>query len=142
MPHSVQFIRRELDGSLWLEASHKGYAQALGLTHRRKLFLDASGEDFRGEDTLEGSGGSFFALRFHLHPNVHASRVQGRPAILLKLPGGVGWEFMASGGRIGLDESIYLGHGGAPRRTEQIVVSGLLQGEGAVLKWRFSRIKG
>ncbi len=140
--HPVQFIRRELDGSLWLEASHKGYAQGLGLTHRRKLFLDVSGEDFRGEDTLEGSGGSFFALRFHLHPNVHASKVRGRPAILLKLPGGVGWEFMASGGRIGLDESIYLGHGGAPRRTEQIVVSGLLQGEGARLKWRFGRIKG
>lgn len=139
-PTSVECTRREADGAVWLETSHDGYGKSVGIVHRRKLFLDASGEDFRGEDLVEGSGGKSFSIRFHLHPGVHASRVQGRAAILLKLAGGAGWQFQASGGGITLEESIYLSGHGEPRRCEQIVISGPLHGDGAQVKWRFHKI--
>lgn len=139
-PTNVTCTRRESDGTVWLETGHNGYGRTVGVLHKRNLFLTEGGEDLRGEDTVEGSGGKEFAIRFHLHPGVHASQVQGRSAVLLKLPGGGGWHFQASGGAISLEESVYLGDGGDPRRAEQIVVSGPLHGDGAQVKWRFHKI--
>jgi len=134
--------RRETGGSIWLDAAHHGYQRRFGLTHRRKLYMEASGEDFRGEDTLTGPGGNSFALRFHLHPGVQASLVEGGRAVLLRLGKRPvsGWRFRADGGEIGLEESIYLGGDGRGRRTSQIVVRGPLGGDGASVKWRFDYI--
>ena len=139
-PTNVTCTRRESDGKVWLETGHNGYVKTVGVLHKRNLYLSPDGEDLRGEDSIEGSGGKDFAIRFHLHPGVHASLVQDRSAVLLKLPSGGGWQFQASGGSISLEESIYLGDGGEPRRIEQIVVSGPLHGDGAEIKWRFHKI--
>ncbi len=139
-PRHVECTRREADGSVWLDTSHDGYRNSVGIIHHRKLYLEASGEDFRGEDLIEGSGGKNFAVRFHLHPGVHASQVQGKSTVLLKLGSGAGWQFQASGGNIRLEESIYLSGHGEPRRSEQIVVSGPLHGDGAQIKWRLHHI--
>ncbi len=139
-PSNVECLRREADGSVWLETSHDGYRRSIGILHRRKLYLEASGEDFRGEDIIEGSGGNAFNVRFHLHPGVHASRVEGKSTILLKLAHGAGWEFQASGGSIDLEESIYLNGRDEPRRCEQIVISSPLHGNGAQIKWRLHKI--
>src|SRR3546814_1131249 len=74
---AVACRRDEADGSIWLETSHDGYLPVFGLTHHRRLFLSASGDDLRGEDrfTAETSGAARpcdVALRFHLHPEVQA----------------------------------------------------------------------
>ncbi|MGF1640687.1 MAG: heparinase II/III family protein [Rhodospirillales bacterium] len=135
----VTALRREADGAIWLEASHDGYRRRFGLVHKRRLYLAADGDDIRGEDELEGRGGRSFGVRFHLHPHVQASLTQDGTAVLLKPPTGRGWRFLAVGGRIGLDESAYLGVSDVPRRTEQIVVSGPLAGKGALVKWAFRR---
>lgn len=139
-PVNVECSRKESDGSLWLETSHDGYRKNVGILHRRKFYLEASGEDFRGEDVIEGAGGNSFAIRFHLHPGVHASHVEGRSAILLKLAGGAGWQFQASGASVRLEESVYLSGHGEARRSEQIVLSGPLYGDGAKIKWRLHQI--
>ena len=138
-PTDVTCRRKEADGAIWLETSHDGYAMNMGLHHLRNLFLDGEGEDIRGEDRLQGSGDQEFAVRFHLHPDVHALPAEGG-TVLLKLPGGTGWQFQASGGAVSLDESIYLGRPDSPRRGEQIVVSGSLRGSGAIIKWRLHRV--
>ena len=138
-PTDVACRRKEADGAIWLETGHDGYASTLGIRHLRNLYLDASGEDLRGEDILEGTGGQEFTVRFHLHPDVHASQAEGG-AVLLKLSGGSGWRFQASGGSAALEESIYLGRPDTPRRCDQIVVSGTLAGSGARIRWRLHRI--
>jgi uncharacterized heparinase superfamily protein len=138
-PLNVECTRREADGAVWLETSHDGFLNSVGIIHRRKLYLDASGEDFRGEDVIEGSGGRDFTVRFHLHPSVHASQAQGRTNVLLKLNNGAGWKFQASGGTITLQESVYLNGHREVRRCNQIVVSGPLHGDGAQIKWRFHK---
>ena len=138
-PMTVECRRSEADGAVWLDTSHDGFFNRIGIIHRRKLYLDTSGEDFRGEDIVEGSSGKDYTIRFHLHPNVQASQSQGGTSVLLKLFKGAGWKFQASGGTICVQESVYLnGHYG-PRRSSQIVVSGSLQGDGAKIKWRFHK---
>ena len=52
--------------------------------------------------------GWHFAVRFHIHPDVRVSRLEGG-GILLKLPGGEGWRFRAGGGVLDVEESVYLG---------------------------------
>lgn len=139
-PQTVSVERRQADGNVWLDVAHDGYAATLGLVHERRLYLAASGDDFRGEDRLVGAGGQAFAVRFHLHPSLQASLNQAQTAILLKPPSGRGWQMQATGGVLGLEESVTF-TGNDRKRTSQIVVSGPLQGHGATVKWRFSRIR-
>jgi len=144
-PANVLADRDEQEGHVWLFASHDGYAQRFGLIHRRRLFLDASGADLRGEDSLDPAdparpvGDHGFTVRFHLHPEIDASLVQDGTAVLLRLPGTgrnrpSGCWFRAEGGSLTLADSIYLGSG-EPRRTQQIVISGRVAAAGATVKW-------
>jgi uncharacterized heparinase superfamily protein len=144
--------REEADGSTLIDAAHHAYRSQFGLDHRRRIFLDESGNDVRGEDTLTvvapdrgrrkaaRHSALPFAVRFHLHPAVAASTQQGG-GVLLKVPGADGWRLLAAGGEVSVEESAYLGSGEA-RRCQQIVVSGLFgkDDEEAVVKWAIRRI--
>lgn len=146
-PKRVTSDRQESDGSIWLDASHDGYAGPFGLVHRRRLYLSAGGDELRGEDILipvgHGGGqkgsGRKFAVRFHLHPEVKASLVQDGSAALLSLPGG-GWQLRSAGGWMGLEESIYLGVRGEVRRTLQVVIRGEAAAGTTQIKWSLSRV--
>ena len=140
-PRHVEVARREADGNVWIEAAQDGYQAPLGIAHRRRIYVAADGSDVRGEDSLAGSANRKFAVRFHLHPSVQASPVQGGSAVLLKMPGGTGWRFRAQGGPISIQESIYLG-AGEPKRTDQIVLTGVTERDGALVKWAFTRVSG
>ncbi len=136
---TVAARREDRDGAVLAEARHNFYAARFGLAHRRRLYLAAGGEDLRGEDTLEGPAGRAYAIRFHLHPEVRASLLQGGGA-LLRLPAGSGWRMRVDGAAIALGDSVYFGHGGDMKRTQQIVLSGTT-GEGGetVVRWAFQR---
>lgn len=123
-PSKVTVERQEEDGAVLIEASHDGYRRPFGLTHHRRLFVNPTGDDIRGEDRLEGDGNRPFALRFHLHPSVQVSAVQAGNAALLRLGGGAGWRLRANGGDLTIEESIYCGDGSDIRRSSQIVISG------------------
>jgi uncharacterized heparinase superfamily protein len=137
--------RQELDaGAVLVVATHDGYAQNFGLLHRRRIYLADSGEDLRGEDTLEPVLGSRpppqpFAVRFHLHPNVTATMNEAGDAVLLKLPVGGVWRLHARGGAAAIQDSIYLGHGEDPRPTRQVVVTGRTGAEPVTVKWALRR---
>jgi uncharacterized heparinase superfamily protein len=79
-----------------------------------------------------------FAVRFHIHPDVRVSRLEGG-GILLKLPGGEGWRFRGGGGEIGIEESIYLG-GGVVRRAERLVIAATVKDSPAEVAWVFEQI--
>ncbi|MBT5435797.1 MAG: hypothetical protein HOK83_19300, partial [Rhodospirillaceae bacterium] len=127
-PRQVTVEREEQDGAQLLTMSHDGYRPLGRLIHRRSLYLSTDGEDIRGEDVIGGPGGEQFALRFHLHPVVQAAVVQDGQGALLRLPSGEGWRLRCSGGVLELTDSVYLGTG-AMRRSQQIVISGGLNGE-------------
>ncbi len=127
--------RREADGNIWLDCDYRG---GRGWRYRRRLYLDAAGEDLRGEDSLRGGAkDAAFTIRFHLHPGVQAQLVEDASAVLLKLGHGQGWRFHAKGGEIKLSESRFKTATGW-RRSEQITVSGPATGNDLV-KWAFRR---
>ena len=138
-PTKVETQRQEANGAHWLEASHDGWLKPFGAVHLRRLYLAESGEDLRGEDVIEAPTPQPFAIRFHLHPAVHANLQQDGVAALLRLPGGGGWRLRAEGARVSVEESIYLG-GPEPRRAEQVVLSGAPDGPQHV-KWAISKVK-
>ena len=97
------------------------------------LYMSANGETVQGEDSLIGPEPRAFAVRFHLHPQVGVSLQSHGEAALLRLPSGGFWQLRARGGRMSVEESIYLG-GPVPRRTEQVVITCWEDGE-RVVKW-------
>ena len=139
---SVTAERLEADGNTWIDMSHDGYTASHGIVHRRRIYINASGSDIRGEDTLDGSGEHKFSIRFHLHPSVKASLVQDGGSVLLRLPDKSGWRMRCSGGIASLQESVYLGDGQETRRTEQIVISGASQQGSAQVKWVLTKLAG
>ncbi|TVR97238.1 MAG: hypothetical protein EA406_10215 [Rhodospirillales bacterium] len=136
---AVTAARRETDGSVWVEASHDGYRRPFGLVHRRRIYVDPTGEDIRGEDSLDGPGRYPFKLRFHLHPAIQPSADADVASVQLGLPGGERWRFLAVGGRVDLEESVYLDADDTPCPSTQIVVSGAPKETGGQVKWAFRR---
>lgn len=140
-PDRVTCSRTDTDDGLLVEASHDGYLNAFGLTHHRALFVGPAGNDVRGEDRLVGSGGEYYTIRFHLHPGVKASVLGEGAGALLRFGSRhkETWRLRTSGGEVKLENSVYLGRSGEHRRTEQIVITGPLSGNGALIKWALAR---
>ena len=130
------------------EVMHDAYVEVFGVRHERQITLSPQGLMVTGRDRLvpvQGKlagerpvGGRSYAVRFHIHPDVRVSRLEGG-GILLKLPGGEGWRFRAGGGTLDVEESVYLG-GPVVRRTEQLVVSGQMKDSPAEIAWVFEQI--
>ncbi len=132
----------EEGGNLWLDLTNTGYRQSLGIIHTRRLFLESTGENLRGEDTVSVQGRSGkatdFDIRFHLHPDLSVSKSMGGRKLLIRTPGGTGWQFLSSLAETELEESIYCGHVGEQRKSWQIVLKGRVHGdEQLTLKWAF-----
>ena len=146
--------RLEQDSGTWLEAFHSGYLQTHGLDHRRRLYMDITGFDLRGEDKLFVPIGHVplhnrqipFAIRFHLHPSVRASLARDQNSALLIQPGGHGWRFRTDGGPLKLEKSVWLSQGVRPQPTEQLVIYGhaWADGDGEArsnrVRWTFKRL--
>lgn len=131
---SIETQRRIVDGNLWLEARGTSFS----LSHCRRIYLSSAGDDARGEDILERAANHNdpalpFTVRFHLHPSVQVAEAQN--SVLLRLPGGAGWRIRASGGKIGVADSIYLGHKGQIQKSKQVFIDAELIGASAQVKW-------
>ncbi|MBC6417036.1 MAG: heparinase II/III family protein, partial [Rhodospirillales bacterium] len=104
------------------------------------LALSEDGEVLTGEDRLTGGrSGLAYSVRFHLHPDVQATLIQGGSACLLHLPRGEGWRFRTQDLKIALEQSIYFGRPEGPRRSLQIVLNGITGGQGATALWWLQR---
>jgi uncharacterized heparinase superfamily protein len=138
-PETVVCRREEGEGAIWLDMSHDGYRTVFRAVHERRLFLDSTGDDLRGEDQLNAPAGLPFAVRFHLHPEVTAGLVGAGSGVLLRLPGGAGWRLRASGAEIALEDSVYLGARDTVRRTQQVVLTGTTREGRTAVKWALKR---
>lgn len=114
---------------------YHGYVDAFNLVHRRSVYLSASGQDVRGEDSFVAANASWrnpqdvpFVIRFHLHPAIRAIPSQDGHGCLLLLPNKSGWQFSSRGGTLSLEDSVYLAGEGGPRQTTQIVIRGMTAG--------------
>lgn len=145
-PAHVYADRQATDDGLLCTASHDGYASRFGLTHRRRLYLTAQGDELIGEDILAGTSaarlGVPFTIRFHLHPEVEASLLQTGTNAILRLSNSLGYKFSAEGANMAIEDSLYLGINGARTKTQQLVLSGLVGGAETRVAWSLVRIPG
>lgn len=151
----VEIDRRVLDGegpndrragATRLEASHNGYAQRYGLTHRRILILSDDGEELRGEDLLaptgrKGQRGKVgFAIRFHLGPGIEAAVSEDAQGAGLALPDGSYWHFRVGDGEVSLEDSIWTDGQGRPVPVQQLVIQGLVSRGGGSFAWLLKKM--
>jgi uncharacterized heparinase superfamily protein len=128
-PTQVESYREDIANGLLLTTSHNGYLRGFGVTHRRSLMISPDGARLDGEDTimLASDGRSKnkdrdYALRFHLHPAVKASRLSDARGVMLVLPSREVWTFEALDDRVELEDSVFLAGNDGPRRTSQIII--------------------
>ena len=146
-PYNVDGEIRSGESGSVFDSEHDGYVKQFGLLHHRRLFLSNDGKDLRGEDRfridLDQAGdlaGVPFAARFHLHPSVRATLSQDSGSVMLMLPNKTGWRFSAKGGRLRLEDSVYLPGECGAKRCKQIVIEGIV-GRPDRVQWAFKRIE-
>jgi uncharacterized heparinase superfamily protein len=145
-PTRVEVERRMEGGATILAMRHNGYADRYAIVHEREIALSESGDRVEGMDSFKtpsgnpvGRGGrDAFAIRFHLHPAVRASRSEGGRNVLLELPDGERWEFHCDGLEVEVEESILFSSTRGTRKTDQIVVHGRCQQTPSV-RWQMHR---
>ena len=146
-PPAPKALREEGETGTRLTAMHHGYARRFGLLHERGLALSPDGATVHGLDALldadakRPAGGVPFALRFHLHPDVHATPEPADAAIRLDLPSGASWRFEVAGQRPVLEESIFYAAPDGAGRTRQIVIEAQSSATREIA-WRFTRVRG
>ncbi len=141
-PRNVSLEREEREDGVLLRASHDGYAPDFGIIHRRALRLSADGRVLDGEDSFSAArggelplkAGDEYAIRFHLHPAVKASRLADGHGVILLLPDKDVWSFGTYGETVEIEESVYLAGPDGPRRTVQIVIYGHARQQASV-RW-------
>lgn len=147
---AVMAERREVDGALWLDAAHDGWARRLKLRHHRRLFLDIATQELRGEDrfTPIGQAGRDPRARrfmpvtvsFHVHPDVRASLALDKKSVLLRAGGkDTGWWLRNDAAEVIIDTSVHFRHG-QPRRTQRIVLHSQVRLDvGSRLRWKLAK---
>jgi uncharacterized heparinase superfamily protein len=145
-PSNVAVTREDRPDAIVLRAAHDGYADRFGIVHERVLTLAADGARLDGEDVfLDADGGSQirtsrdeFAVRFHLHPTVKATRLTDGHGVMLMMSNKEVWTFSAPEDRVELEDSVYLAGSEGPRRTAQIVIHGQARAA-ARIQWSFQQ---
>jgi uncharacterized heparinase superfamily protein len=128
-PSNVESYREAVANGVLLTASHDGYLGRFGVVHRRVLMAAQDGSRLDGEDTVSPAPGARikgnetdYAVRFHLHPAVKASRLSDARGVMLVLPNRDVWTFEALDDKVELEDSVFLAGNDGARRTAQIVI--------------------
>jgi len=143
-PHQVAVAREEQPNGMVLRTSHDGYADIFNVVHQRTLMLSPDGTRLDGEDVFTPAQGDTvpagrdqYAVRFHLHPSVRATRLADGHSAMLLMPNKEVWNFNAYEDRVDIEESVYLAGPDGPRRTVQIVIYGRAR-KVMRLQWTFA----
>jgi uncharacterized heparinase superfamily protein len=141
----VELARDETAGVTQVEASHDGYVRRFGLVHQRSLTLSADGRELRGEDVLRQEGRRRrseeipYAVRFHLAPAVEAATTADGQGALLRIRGATVWQFRCRGGRLAIEDSIWIDGEAKAHASLQLVIAGDMPPAGTSLAWTFKR---
>jgi uncharacterized heparinase superfamily protein len=157
-PMRVICEQTTLSDGMRLELAHDGWVRTHGLTHARTLDLGQDGRALAGEDMLttlseadkarfdallafQKGRGIAFSIRFHLHPEVHASIDMGGSAISIALKSGEVWIFRQDGmASLTLESSVHLENGRLrPRPAQQVVLSGRAMSYATRVRWSLAK---
>jgi uncharacterized heparinase superfamily protein len=142
-------LRGEEDDNAWLEIAANGYGIAFGVRTTRRFHIAKDGHELVGEERIHPlrvsppeDSPTTLCARYHLHPKVSASPLGDGRQILLRLGNGTGWVFEAAECAAEIEDSVYFGDGGKPRRTKQIVITRPFEGRTCQIVWHLMRMDG
>jgi uncharacterized heparinase superfamily protein len=141
---AVEAQRHEAPGAVWLDLAHHGWMARYGVMHQRRLYLDTTAGELRGEDRLtptakaQGPDGRHFigyALRFQLASGVSVLVSQDRRSVLLRREGEAGgWVLRNDALDIAVEPSPRTGRPG-----QQLVLRGQRRADsGARVRWKLA----
>ena len=140
-------MSRDETGALRVEASHDGYVRRYGLVHERRLNLSADGRQLTGEDRLYPGPGRKrrraepipVAIRFHLAPAVEVTTTADGQGALLRVRGGAVWQFRCRGGRLEVEDSLWVNGLARPEPTLLLAIGGETPPDGMTISWELVR---
>jgi uncharacterized heparinase superfamily protein len=141
-------VATERTGAL-LEMEHEGWRPRFGMKHERRLFVDPTRDELRGEDRMiqvearkDMPAGVPFAIRFTLHPEVQATLARDNKSILLRAPGGRGWWIRHDAKEVDLEVGTVIEHD-KPRKTTVVALKGVCVFETPPrVRWKLSPAEG
>jgi uncharacterized heparinase superfamily protein len=146
----VHVRRHDSAEAAWLELSHDGWAEAFGLRHERRLYLDRAVDELRGEDQLVPADEAgprpqkrplSLVVRFQLPPEVKASVALDNKSVLLQpraAKAGSGWWLRNDAAEVSLEPAVRL-LDGRPYTASQIVLRAPLGPDGtARIRWKLA----
>jgi len=141
-PRRVTSTLKREGRAAWLEVCHDGWTSGPGVRHERRLFVDATGDDLRGEDAVVPRGGPKspveVAVRFHLPRGVEATVARDGRSVLLRTPGGKGWRLRSDAAEHRVEASARV-LDRRPHRTSQVVLKSIVRPSlGARIRWKLS----
>jgi uncharacterized heparinase superfamily protein len=145
-PSRVDAERGTEGGATFLAMRHNGYVDRYGIVHERRIALAESGDYVEGIDSFSAPTGKLvgrqgkdvYVIRFHLHPDVRATLVEGGRTVVLELRDGETWEFSTDGPPVEIEESILFSNTRHNRRSEQLTIHGRAQQAPSVV-WQMQR---
>jgi uncharacterized heparinase superfamily protein len=148
-PTRIEVRRHEAAQGVWLDLAHDAWAKRFGLRHARRLFLDLTQDQLRGEDRLEPVGAGAgrrdkrryapFTVCFQLHPDARASLARDNKSVLIKGASQVGWWLRSDAPEVSIEPSTHY-EDGASRRTTQVVLRGQARSDtGGRIRWKLAQ---
>jgi uncharacterized heparinase superfamily protein len=145
----VEARRHEAERAVWVDLAHDGWVPRFGLVHERRLYLDTTADELRGEDRMTPQPGirvrplaAPYAVRFHLYPGLQVSLARDRRSVLLRGPSGRGWWLRNDAAEVSIEPSIHF-EAGAPRKAAQVVLRGVARTDGLTrVRWKIAPAGG
>ena len=134
------------DSGVWVDFTHDGWA-ALGIKHDRRLYLDLTADELRGEDQFTptrpatGSRVISYAVHFHLPPEVEAVVARDNKSVLLRGPSSKGWWLRNDALDVRVEPAVHF-RGGQQLSSRQVVLLGHLQPDrGGRVRWKLTAVE-
>jgi uncharacterized heparinase superfamily protein len=143
--HGLKILKKNIvfEKNYWkVNAAHDGYLKQYGIIHERELEFYPEQIKFIGHDKIifkNNIKNINFEIRFHLEPNIKIMRTQDNKSILIDLDG-EGWKFNSSN-NMNIDNGLYFGKKDSFVDNQNIIISGMTNGENQTIKWEITKLK-
>ena len=138
-------IRKKVikDNDKWfLQAAHDSYKKKYNIIHERQIEFFSKKFLLKGKDILEKKDKNLhynFEIRFHLHPNIKATKTIDNKSILLELEDS-GWKFVSENNTIDIETGLYFGKKNFYSENRNIFISGKIKNEKQIINWEIKKI--
>ena len=127
-----------------ITAAHNGYEKKFGYIHTRSIKILKKEDKIFGIDELKRTKNypnllNYF-VRFHIYPNTKVVKTMARNSVLISLSNGEGWSLFSETNNFEIEKNIFFGNKNKIINNESVSISGTINAEIMLIKWRIERV--